>query len=58
MQFPRWSLGLLGLIYLPPTGTFPRERNRPYYIVEVDNKGNCIIREGPMGEMGHRAERA
>ena len=49
MRFPKWQPGLAGLIYLPPEGTFAGQKNRPYFIVEVDEKRQCTVREGPMG---------
>ena len=48
MKLQTWRPGLAGLIYLPASGTTAGEKDRPYYIAEVDQEGKCKVREGPM----------
>lgn len=48
MNYPTWRPGDSGLIYLPAPGTVAGQKNRPYYILDIDGIGRCKIREGPM----------
>ncbi|MHC1744019.1 MAG: hypothetical protein AB9873_13440 [Syntrophobacteraceae bacterium] len=48
MNYPTWKAGDSGLIYLPDPRTLAGQKNRPYYLLDVDESGRCKIREGPM----------
>jgi hypothetical protein len=48
MEYPTWNPGHSGLIYLPDPRTSAAQKNRPNFILEVDEGGRCIIIEGPM----------
>jgi hypothetical protein len=38
MQREKWKPGAAGLVYLPKGGSLPGEKNREYFIWEVDGK--------------------
>ncbi len=48
MRLLTWQPGLAGLIYLPDPRTLAGQKDRPFFIAEVDGRGLCKIREGPM----------
>ena len=49
MKLLTWQPGLVGLIYLPDPRTLAGQKDRPFFIADVDAKGVCKTRAGPKG---------